>query len=507
MTAETEGRTLYEVLGVEPDASEDEIKKVFRKQMRKYHPDVYGPEGTEISAGISAAYNVLVDPEARAEYDRELSGEPTEEEAAEEPVPFEPDWGQEDEWTAPPEDETEEETPADPASDEDVPEDWAEETVLDDVVVDEPPTPPAPGPSPAPGSAPAPGPEDATAQKRGSHPLRKGDGRSNGKNDGEPAKPTFTHPGLYAHYALVIGLGALLVPVFFVLSDWAAGPQALTETTGRRVVGVALGALLGLALGVFLRKSEEPPKKVRPGTKPRPVRPQKANVAPAVIVGVAAVVAGRILAPSAWGALAAMGMAVVIAAAAAYVAVYWLAQRKRLDRVVKMEALKKSNLFGALPGGVEAELVNRDMVPLLHASPAVRAFRTPENTAPFSHILVQGNRVALVRGLVTGSGLYFWSGPSLLREVPGYHPVEVTRVRYREGMQKMKKAVGSKVELKGWLLIFDTDRGTVRSMEDPSMPVIQDHQAGAEQISEWLAEGGNRVDQRVVVEALIAANS
>ncbi len=61
----------YKILGVKKDASQDEIKKAFRKLARKYHPDV-NPGDKEAEAkfkDISEAYEVLSDPKARQEYD------------------------------------------------------------------------------------------------------------------------------------------------------------------------------------------------------------------------------------------------------------------------------------------------------------------------------------------------------------------------------------------------------------------------------------------------------
>lgn len=63
-------KTLYEVLGVGQDASEDEIKKAFRSLAVKCHPDAGGDE--EEFKQISQAYEVLSDPKKRAEYDQAL---------------------------------------------------------------------------------------------------------------------------------------------------------------------------------------------------------------------------------------------------------------------------------------------------------------------------------------------------------------------------------------------------------------------------------------------------
>lgn len=62
----------YETLGVPKDASPEDIKRAFRKQSSKNHPDRHGgsPEATEAMAKVNAAYAVLSDPARRLGYDQ-----------------------------------------------------------------------------------------------------------------------------------------------------------------------------------------------------------------------------------------------------------------------------------------------------------------------------------------------------------------------------------------------------------------------------------------------------
>jgi len=65
-------RDYYEVLGLSKGATEEEIKKAYRKLARQYHPDVNkdDKEAAEKFKEINEAYHVLSDPEKRARYDQ-----------------------------------------------------------------------------------------------------------------------------------------------------------------------------------------------------------------------------------------------------------------------------------------------------------------------------------------------------------------------------------------------------------------------------------------------------
>jgi DnaJ domain len=74
-------RNYYDMLSVARTAPADEIKKAFRREIARYHPDKVqhlGGEFQEMAAGIAAdlteAYRILMDPGLRAKYDADLGG-------------------------------------------------------------------------------------------------------------------------------------------------------------------------------------------------------------------------------------------------------------------------------------------------------------------------------------------------------------------------------------------------------------------------------------------------
>jgi TPR repeat protein len=70
-------KTLYDLLGVRPNADEDSIERAFREASKAYHPDLHGGDAAATSRfkDMVAAASVLRDPDRRAAYDLKLRRE------------------------------------------------------------------------------------------------------------------------------------------------------------------------------------------------------------------------------------------------------------------------------------------------------------------------------------------------------------------------------------------------------------------------------------------------
>ena len=67
--------TYYELLGVEPHASIEDIREAYLKKVKEYHPDVYVGDrvkAADITADLNTAYATLKDSTKRKEYDKSI---------------------------------------------------------------------------------------------------------------------------------------------------------------------------------------------------------------------------------------------------------------------------------------------------------------------------------------------------------------------------------------------------------------------------------------------------
>jgi molecular chaperone DnaJ len=65
---------LYSVLGIAPNATDEEIKKVYRSLAMRYHPDRNDAPGAEVRfKSIAKAYEILGDPVKRDEYNQSVN--------------------------------------------------------------------------------------------------------------------------------------------------------------------------------------------------------------------------------------------------------------------------------------------------------------------------------------------------------------------------------------------------------------------------------------------------
>ena len=64
-------RDYYEVLGISKNATDDEIKRAYRKLAKQYHPDLNkAPDAAEKFKEVNEAYEILSDPQKRQTYDQ-----------------------------------------------------------------------------------------------------------------------------------------------------------------------------------------------------------------------------------------------------------------------------------------------------------------------------------------------------------------------------------------------------------------------------------------------------
>lgn len=85
MPTRTSNRNYYRILQIDPTAEQEVVQAAYRRLVQKYHPDVNGSaDATARMQEINEAYEVLGDPDSRAEYDKFLA-RPTQQTSSENP--------------------------------------------------------------------------------------------------------------------------------------------------------------------------------------------------------------------------------------------------------------------------------------------------------------------------------------------------------------------------------------------------------------------------------------
>lgn len=298
----------------------------------------------------------------------------------------------------------------------------------------------------------------------------------------EPGEVRLLAPAQAVGPALVLA-GVALVALLVLAASRVEGPEVLASGQSR-CVAVLIGMLLGAVAAAVGR-----------------VRSVGLAVA-AVLVG-SVVVTVELVSPADLLSAARVLSAAFVGAVATGMVLGALRRQRQVDQVVRRSSLRSNNLFGTLPGGVAADLLDSDLSVLgdLHAA---RMMRCSQAARPFSHMVVCGNRVGYLIAVVGPPGAYRWSGPSLLATVPGQrYPVEMFRCDYARVMAGLRETLGSDTQVRGWVVVYPSAPGVVAGEAMGSHPTVTGADDALAQVKGFLSVDNDlgTVDQARFVDA------
>ena len=389
----TDGQSAYQVLGVEPDATGEDLKRAYRALMRRHHPDMVRANGGSqadlenaecAAAQINVAYALLADPAARADYDSRLA----------QPLP-EPVEDLDEGWEL-----VEEHVADDPP-------DTAHAGTDDDrsSFDEEQPESPAVRPSSVPSAAPW-------------CPHTYDLGRSPFRQAAQGKVPRRT------------GLRSRLVAASITLG--AAG-------------------LAHVAASLF-------PDLHTPG------------VVPMLLVS----------------------LALVLSAAR----IRWVRDR----RYVAFGDLRPQHMYGELGPDPRAGRADQIAWQVLALVPAAVAVRSPDGRAPFSHVIVAGNRAAYLCGIFVHPGAYHWQSTTLIAEGP-YQWIPAATVDWTT-TARAARMTGRALESGHWACLFPTAPGPLRLATYGTGPTLMTGDWAPGAIAAWLNQTEQVIRHDRIVEAI-----
>lgn len=417
-------KTHYEVLGVEPDATTQEIKKTARKLMQTHHPDLGGNQA--IAAQINTALDVLSDPEKRAEYDHFLDTGGHEGATTPDPESFEDDWGTEDAW-----------------------ETIDEEEVLD-VEVEESPL------------------QTSESQPSEDLPFP--------NDQPQPKKPTEPQPSTKVRTALWQGFSIGFLPAMALVLGVLVQSYILTTPPMSPFVFPAAGMVVGLLFSsVFRHKLPD---------HPSPRNALAAMIATAIIVISLGFIAPSQpqLIPGAQALLATtVGTWLFLSGVKSHRLAERIIKSKGLSEDGTIYGPSTGDTAGEL---LNVTIFGCLTHPELHAA---RGFQTADDTNPFTKAILLGDRVALLRPMFIPPEVIpvpqptmYWSQPSLFVTSPATGvPTPLLRLELGDYRSAFKQVAGE-LRVQEFIVVYThPDSPKVQLPEPvPTMPsVISSHEA------------------------------
>ena len=203
------------------------------------------------------------------------------------------------------------------------------------------------------------------------------------------------------------------------------------------------------------------------------------------LTGVAIVVGGLFTKGNAIWSLMLLLAGETLAAALAGSGLIW---RSTLNKTVPRNKLRNSNLFGTPPGGVAPAELSDALTPLLDW-PTIRIIRFSEDKGFFSHAVVNGNKVAILRAHVAPGGAYNWSGPSLLMTPPNGVRTELLRGNWQRAVAAIRAALAQvEADAEFYVVVFPADKTavTVTGSPEPGYPTVVDGGRHFQEVIDYL---------------------
>lgn len=200
-----------------------------------------------------------------------------------------------------------------------------------------------------------------------------------------------------------------------------------------------------------------------------------------------------------------MVMATVAApgGAAGALAHFTFARQRLVSRIVSTKTARDATWLSSLPGTPEAEVLERVIAPHLGTLPGLRVVRNPSPGGLYSHLLIRGQKVAVVRAVGCAPGQLQWSGAALMVSSPGsIFPSVLLDPSVAAATALLRDALSvDGHEVLPLLVVLPVAAGQFGMPDQAPIPRVVLSPDAPALITEWLADGLPLVDQEYLAYA------